>query len=129
MSKGFSLIELLVVMVIMGLLASLVGPAMFGKVDSSKVKTAQTQIQMLGTALDAHRLDTGRYPSSLQQLRASDDTGWDGPYLPKEIPFDPWGNQYHYELSGENARSYILMSYGSDGRPGGDGDAADLDNK
>ena len=76
--RGFSLIELLVVMVILGLLASLVGPAMFGKVDSSRVKTAQAQIQLIGTALDAYRLDTGDYPDKISELRASSRRGWDG---------------------------------------------------
>lgn len=125
---GFSLIELLVVMVILGLLASLVGPAMFGKVDSSRVKTAQAQIQMLGTALDTFRLDTGDYPDKLGELRASDRRGWDGPYLPKDVPLDPWGNDYSYQKPGENGQPYTLKSFGKDGKPGGDEDSADISN-
>lgn len=128
MQKGFSLIELLVVMVIMGLLASLVGPAMFGKVDSSKVKTAETQIQMIGTALDAYRLDTGRYPTDLNELLDSNVRGWDGPYLPKSVPLDPWGSAYVYELDAANAKRYSLLSLGSDGAVGGVEDAADITN-
>ena len=108
-NAGFSLMELLVVMVILGLLASLVGPAMFGKVDSSKVKTAQTQIQLLGTALDTFRLDVGYYPDQLSELRASDKRGWDGPYLPKAIPLDPWGNPYVYQKPGQNGLEYSLQ--------------------
>lgn len=125
---GFSLIELLVVMVILGLLASLVGPAMFGKVDSSKVKTAQAQIQMLGTALDTYRLDTGDYPDKITELRVSDRRGWDGPYLPKDVPLDPWGNEYVYQKPGENGQPYTLKSYGKDGKAGGEEDSADISN-
>ncbi len=127
-SAGFSLIELLVVMVILGLLASLVGPAMFGKVDSSKVKTAQAQIQMLGTALDTFRLDTGYYPDKLSELRSSDQRGWDGPYLPKAVPLDPWGKEYNYQKPGENGAAYTLKSFGKDGQLGGEDDSADIVN-
>lgn len=127
-SRGFSLIELLVVMVILGLLASLVGPAMFGKVDSSRVKTAQAQIQMLGTALDTYRLDTGDYPDKISELRSSDRRGWDGPYLPKDVPLDPWGNDYNYQKPGENGQEYTLKSFGKDGKPGGEDDSADITN-
>jgi general secretion pathway protein G len=129
MARGFSLMELLVVMVILGLLASLVGPALFGKVDSSKVKTAQTQIQLLGAALDTYRLDVGDYPDQLIELRRSEARGWDGPYLPKEIPLDPWGNPYAYQKPGENGMPYTLKSLGKDGAPGGQDDSADLSNE
>ena len=128
-NAGFSLMELLVVMVILGLLASLVGPAMFGKVDSSKVKTAQTQIQLLGTALDTFRLDVGDYPDQLSELRASDKRGWDGPYLPKAIPLDPWGNPYVYQKPGPNGLEYSLQSLGKDGEVGGADDSADITNE
>lgn len=128
-NAGFSLMELLVVMVILGLLASLVGPAMFGKVDSSKVKTAQTQIQLLGTALDTFRLDVGDYPDQLSELRASDKRGWDGPYLPKAIPLDPWGNPYVYQKPGQNGLEYLLQSLGKDGEVGGVDDSADITNE
>lgn len=126
--QGFSLMELLVVMVILGLLASLVGPAMFGKVDSSRIKTAQTQIKMLGTALDTYRLDTGDYPQSLNELRNSSKRGWDGPYLSEDLPLDPWGNPYQYQYPGENGQGYTLKSLGKDGEVGGEDDAADITN-
>ncbi|WP_202799860.1 type II secretion system major pseudopilin GspG [Vibrio campbellii] len=124
-SHGFTLIELLIVMVIIGLLASLVAPTMFSKVDSSKVKTARAQMQMLATSLDAYRLDLGRYPDSLDELRASSKPNWDGPYLPKSVPMDPWGNPYVYKYPNE-LKEFDLSSYGSDGKEGGTGDAADV---
>jgi len=92
---GFTLIELLIVIIIIGLLAALVGPKLFGKVSVAKLKAAKAQIELFGTALDALRLDVGRYPTTEEGLKAlrekpSDMTGWKGPYLPKEIPVDPW---------------------------------------
>ncbi len=116
--NGFTMIELLIVIVILGLLASLVAPAMFSKVDSSKIKTAETQMQMLETSLDTYRLDMGDYPESLSELVSSDKKNWDGPYLPKAIPMDPWGNPYVYRKPGEE-RPYYLASLGKDGQPGG----------
>jgi|TARA_R110000868_G_scaffold317544_3_gene578378 general secretion pathway protein G len=124
--KGFTLIELLIVIVILGLLASLVAPAMFSKVSSSQRKTAATQMQMFETALDTYRLDLGSYPSSLNELRESNKPRWDGPYLPKALPLDPWGNPYSYEMPGENGMPYKLQSLGADGKPGGDDDNADI---
>lgn len=123
---GFTLIELLIVMVILGLLASLVAPTMFSKVDSSKRNTAIAQMQMIATALDAFRLDVGRYPDNLSELRQSDRRGWDGPYLPKDVPLDPWGNNYVYRFPGQAPQPYVLLSYGADGREGGEGDNADI---
>ncbi|MCF6457522.1 type II secretion system major pseudopilin GspG [Pseudoalteromonas sp. MMG024] len=116
-NKGFSLVELLIVMIIIGLLASLVGPAMFGKVDSSKVKTAQAQMQLLATAIDTYRLDNDAFPESLEGLRKSSGPRWDGPYLPKDVPLDPWDNPYFYQQQGN---SYTLMSLGRDGKQGGE---------
>ncbi len=126
---GFSLVELLVVMVIMGLLASLVGPAMFGRVDSSKVRTATAQLQLLSTAITAYRLDTGRLPERLEQLVSfSDVRGWSGPYLQRELPLDPWGNNYEYKLdSARAATGFLLISYGADGKVGGEGIDADVE--
>ncbi len=121
--KGFTLIELLIVMVILGLLASLVAPTLFSKVSSSKIKTAQTQMKMLSTAIDAYRLDVGSYPTSLDLLIKSDDTNWDGPYLPKAVPKDPWGQEYSYSVDGSN---YKLYSFGSDKKAGGDGEGKDI---
>ncbi|WP_140085974.1 type II secretion system major pseudopilin GspG, partial [Vibrio parahaemolyticus] len=114
-----------IVMVILGLLASLVAPTMFSKVSSSKVKTAETQMQMLATSLDAYRLDVGRYPDNLQELRSSDVRFWDGPYMQKSIPNDPWGNPYIYKFPGEH-NEYDLLSYGADGRSGGEDENADI---
>lgn len=125
LARGFTLIELLIVMVILGLLASLVAPTMFSKVDSSKRNTAVAQMQMLTTSLDAFRLDVGRYPDALEELMRSDKRGWDGPYLPRELPLDPWGNPYIYRIPGQQ-NAYDLLSYGADGREGGEGDNADI---
>lgn len=125
--RGFTLIELLIVIVILGLLLSLVAPTMFSKVGSSQRKTAMAQMQMLSTALDTYRLDTGTFPSALADLRSGDVPGWDGPYLPREVPVDPWGNPYVYSAQSQNSdQPYSLRSYGKDGRAGGDGDAADI---
>lgn len=125
-SRGFTLIELLIVLVILGLLASLVAPKMFSKVDSSKIKTAETQLKLLETALDTYRLDVGRHPSSLDELIKSKEKNWDGPYLPKEVPLDPWGNPYVYAVPGADGKAFDLRSYGKDGKSGGEGDDADL---
>ncbi|WP_430456082.1 type II secretion system major pseudopilin GspG [Rheinheimera sp.] len=125
-SLGFTLIELLIVLVILGLLASLVAPKMFSKVDSSKIKTAETQLKLLETALDTYRLDVGKHPASLDELIKSAAKNWDGPYLPKEVPLDPWGNPYVYVVPGPDGKAFDLRSYGKDGKSGGEGDDADL---
>jgi general secretion pathway protein G len=125
--RGFTLIELLIVIVILGLLLSLVAPAMFSKVGSSQRKAALAQMQMLSTALDTYRLDVGEFPPSLAALRSADIAGWDGPYLPRELPMDPWGNPYIYTVNSENRSApYSLRSYGKDGREGGEGDNEDI---
>jgi general secretion pathway protein G len=126
MNRGFTLLELLIVIVILGLLASLVAPNMFSKVDSSKIKTAQTQMKLFETSLDTYRLDLGDYPRTLEELVKSDKKNWDGPYLPKAVPLDPWGNPYIYTVPGENDAPYKLLSYGKDGREGGEGDNMDI---
>lgn len=123
---GFTLIELLIVIVILGLLMSLVAPTMFSKVESSKVKTAMVQMEMMATSLDTYRLDIGSYPSSLNELRSSNLPSWDGPYLPKDVPLDPWGNPYIYSVPGENGKPYTMKSYGKDGQVGGEGDNAEI---
>ncbi|QIR15150.1 type II secretion system major pseudopilin GspG [Shewanella aestuarii] len=125
-TKGFTLIELLIVIVILGLLMSLVAPTMFSKVDSSKIKTAQAQMEMLQTSLDTYRLDIGSYPESLSELRTSNKPGWDGPYLPRDVPLDPWGNPYNYSRTTNNGEPFTLFSYGRDGQEGGEGDDADI---
>lgn len=129
-SKGFTLLELLVVMVIIGLLAAYVGPRYFNQLSKSEVKTAKAQLVALGKALDAYRLDTGHYPSTAQGLDAlnkapGDEPKWSGPYLQKAVPPDPWGHPYIYRMPGSK-NEFDLLSYGKDGQPGGDGDAADL---
>jgi len=125
-SGGFTLIEILIVIVIMGLLISLVAPAMFSKVSSSQRKTTMAQMQMISTALDTYRLDVGSYPEKLEELRRSDARGWDGPYMPRDIPNDPWGNPYVYSLTSDGETPYGLISYGAGGRPGGEDDEADI---
>ena len=127
---GFTLLELLVVMVIIGLLASYVGPRYFGQIGKSETKTAQAQIDAFGKALDQYRLDTGRYPStelglSALFVRPTNEPKWAGPYLTKAVPLDPWGRPYQYRSPGEHG-DYDLFSYGKDGQPGGAGDAADV---
>ncbi len=123
---GFTLIEILIVIVIMGLLISLVAPAMFSKVSSSQRKTSMAQMQMISTALDTYRLDVGSYPEKLDELRKSDSPGWDGPYMPRDIPADPWGNPYNYSVTKGGETPYTLSSYGAGGRPGGEDDEADI---
>jgi general secretion pathway protein G len=126
---GFTLIELLIVMIILGLLAALVAPKMFQKVGSSKQKAAKAQISMLSTALDAYRLDIGTYPSSEQGLEVlrknPGQAAWDGPYLSKEVPPDPWGRPYVYRFPGERG-DFDLYSLGGDGQEGGEGENADV---
>lgn len=127
--RGFSLIELMIVMVILGLLASLVGPAMFKKLGSAKQKTAKTQIEMLMTSLDSYRLDVGAYPSNQDGLDAlvqnPGDEKWDGPYLQKGLPTDPWDNPYQYQNPGEHGEIDVY-SWGADNREGGEKEDADV---
>lgn len=129
--QAFTMIELLIIMIILGLLVSLVGPKLIQKVDTSKVKTARTQISMLETGLDAYRLDLGRYPSSAEGLKAlvekSESPRWEGPYLRKGVPLDPWGREYQYRSPGEHG-SFDLFSLGADGATGGEGENADVVN-
>ncbi|MBI5409258.1 MAG: type II secretion system major pseudopilin GspG [Nitrospirae bacterium] len=130
-SKGFTLIELMVVMIILGLLAALVVPRMFGRVGQAKQKAAKAQIELFGTALDSFRLDVGRYPTTAEGLAAllTQSSGveeWNGPYLKKtELPQDPWNQPYHYESPGKNS-DYDLYSYGADNAEGGDGENEDV---
>jgi general secretion pathway protein G len=128
--RGFTLIELLVVVFILGLLAALVAPRFFGKVGQSKLAAARVQIEMLGSALDQFKLDTGRYPTSQEGLQAlqvnpGNLAGWEGPYLKKDVPADPWGQPYGYKSPGDHGE-YDLYSYGADRSPGGEGEAADV---
>jgi general secretion pathway protein G len=129
-SGGFTLLELLVVIVIIGLLAAFVGPRYFGHVGKSERKSAQVQIEAFARALEAYRLDVGHFPSTEQGLKAlaerpSSESKWTGPYLQKAVPLDPWGNPYVYRLPGARGE-FDLLSYGKDGQAGGTGDAEDL---
>jgi general secretion pathway protein G len=129
--RGFTLIEMMVVMVIIGLLMALVGPRFIRQEEKAKLKAARAQIELLGTSLDTYRLDVGRYPSTQEGLAALRQRPfgldrWDGPYLKKEVPKDPWDRPYVYRSPGEAGRPYDLFSYGADGGPGGDGDARDI---
>lgn len=130
--RGFTLLELLVVMVIIGLLAAYVGPKYFSQIGKSEVKTAKAQIVALEKALDQYRLETGHYPSTDQGLNAlvvkpGNEPKWDGPYLSKAVPNDPWGNPYVYKSPGDHG-DVDVISYGRDGRPGGEGQDADITN-
>ncbi len=129
--KGFTLIELLVVMVILGMLAALVGPQIFGKVGKGKQSAARTQIEMLGQALDSYRLDTGKYPTTSEGLNAlvtnSGAQGWDGPYLKKGVPNDPWQKPYQYQSPGSHG-DYDLFTYGADGAAGGESENKDVNS-
>ncbi len=127
---GFTLVELLIVMVIIGLLAALVGPKFFGKIGKSRQKAAKAQITLFETALDTYRLDVGRYPTTdqgLEALRTKPDGAerWDGPYLPKEIPMDPWGHPYEYRSPSEHGE-FEIVSLGADGSAGGEGEDGDI---
>jgi len=131
-SLGFTLIELMVVLVILGMLAGLVGPRLFGKVDSSKVKTAETQVKMLRGALQTYRLDIGEYPSTSQGLNALMQPPaevaayWQGPYLEDDLPVDPWRTPYQYQSPASNLQGFALYSLGADSQPGGEGINADI---
>jgi general secretion pathway protein G len=129
-TRGFTLLELLVVMVIIGLLVGYVAPMYFKQVGKSEVKVARAQIESFGKALDQYRLDTGHYPTNEQGLAAlnikpTDEARWDGPYLKKGIPTDPWGQAYTYKRPGTKGE-YDIVSFGKDGVPGGTGEDADL---
>jgi general secretion pathway protein G len=130
--RGFTLLELLVVVAIIGLLAGYVGPKYFGQIGKAEIKTARDQLDALEKALDTYRLDVGRYPTSEQGLTAlvtqpAGLTRWAGPYLKKGVPPDPWGRPYLYKSPGEHGE-FDLSSNGRDGAPGGSGEDADITN-
>jgi general secretion pathway protein G len=124
-NPGFTLIEILVVMAIIGMLAVMVAPNIFNQQAGAQRDAALSQISSLEAALDTYRLDVGEYPDSLEGLIENDSgrAAWNGPYLRREVPMDPWGNEYIYESEG---RSFTLVSYGPDGERGGEGDDADI---
>ncbi len=128
--KAFTIIELMVVITIIGILASLVAPKFMGKLETAKVKTTKAQLEMFSTALDSFNMDTGRYPSESEGLKvlwtkSKDIRGYDGPYLPKPANEDAWGNPYIYKKTSDE-HGYDIISYGKDGKEGGDGKNADL---
>jgi len=130
---GFTLLELLVVVLIIGLLAGFVAPRYFGQVGKSEINVAKAQIDALEKALDQYRLDTGHYPSTELGLvalvqRPQNEPKWGGPYLRKDVPLDPWGRAYVYKMPGEKGGDFDLVSYGKDGQPGGTGENADITN-
>jgi general secretion pathway protein G len=128
---GITLIEMLVVVTIIALFAALVAPRMFKQSDRAKVTAARAQINSFMTALGSYKLDTGVFPSTEQGLQAlrvapANLAQWQGPYLPQEIPVDPWGHPYLYKFPGEHGDEPDLICYGADGQPGGDGINADI---
>jgi general secretion pathway protein G len=133
--SGFTLLELVVVIIVLGLLAAIVAPQILGRVSDARTTAAQTQVELFGTALDNYRLDNGSYPTTEQGLaalrerpsRAPVPTNWRGPYLRKDVPLDPWGKPYIYKSPGErNVSGYDLSSLGRDGKAGGEGEDKDI---
>jgi general secretion pathway protein G len=128
---GVTLIEMLVVVTIIGLFVALVGPGLFKKADAAKITATRSQIESFMTALGQYKLDTGAFPTTEQGLaalrvRPGDMAQWAGPYMPKDIPKDPWGHDYLYKYPGEHGDEPEIVSYGADGQPGGEGINADI---
>lgn len=132
-AKGFTLLELLVVIAIIGLLAGYIGPRYFAQLDKSQLGVARAQINALEKALDQYRLDMGHFPSTEQGLTVlthhpDGEKNWDGPYLKKEVPLDPWGRHYQYRNPGTNGRDVDIISYGKNGTAGGTDNNAMISN-
>jgi general secretion pathway protein G len=131
--RGFTLLELLVVILIIGLLTGIVGPRFLNQINRSEITAARAQIDSFDKALQAYRIDTGRFPASGQGLKAlvtqpGDEPRWRGPYLNGEVPLDPWGSEYQYRVPGPGGKPYQVLSYGKDRSAGGSGDDADVSN-
>lgn len=129
-AKGFTMMELLIVLVIVGLLAALVGPTLYQQIKPARQSAARAQIENFATALDSFYINVGRYPTTQEGLsvlrtKPEGEEKWKGPYLKKEVPSDPWGNPYMYQSPGRNG-GYEIVSYGADGREGGEDDNADI---
>jgi len=132
--RGFTLLELLVVVAIIALLAAYVGPKYFSQVGKSEQAVAKSQVEAFSRALGAYRLDVGSFPSTEEGLAAlvakpGSASKWNGPYLEKAVPADPWGRPYQYRAPGANGGDFDIVSHGKDGQPGGEGDAADISNQ
>lgn len=130
-ARGFTLLELLVVILIIGLLTGIVGPRFLGQIGRSEMTTAKAQLDAIDKALQAYRIDMGRFPSSSEGLAAlvqstAADTRWRGPYLKGAVPADPWGMAYQYRFPSQQGKDYDLFSYGRDRLSGGAGDDADI---
>jgi general secretion pathway protein G len=129
--RAFTLIEMLVVILILSILAALIIPRLLGRTSDAKIAAAKSDIATLSSALQQFRLDNDRFPTTEEGLEAlrvqpSDATHWKGPYIEKDVPTDPWHNPYVYQSPGPDGQDFLITSYGSDGAPGGDGDAADI---
>lgn len=132
-NSGFTLLELLIVVVIIGLLAGIVGPKLFKNINKSELTTAKAQVDTFVKALDNFRIDTGRYPTAEEGLSAllnapNNLQGWNGPYLKKNVPTDPWGSQYQYATPGQHNDDYDVFSFGKDKKLGGENDNTDIGN-
>ncbi|PID48783.1 MAG: type II secretion system protein GspG [Proteobacteria bacterium] len=128
---GFSLIELMIVLVILGLIAGIVGPKAMSYLGKGKSQSAKVQVENISAALDMYRLEVGNYPTTSEGLKAlvsapGGARNWNGPYLKKGVPLDPWNNEYQYKRPGSNGQPYDLVSFGADGSAGGDGEEADI---
>jgi general secretion pathway protein G len=127
--RGFTLMELLIVMAIIGLLATLIAPGIIKKFGGAQYDAAKARVGVIETAIGTYRLDVGKYPRSLEELvNNSGDAKWKGPYLKESQLTDPWGKKYQFKRPGGGGRDFDLMSYGADGVQGGEGDNADITN-